>query len=485
MSVTRGIKAALAVVGVGWIAVTFLGTILTSDPQWSLQVFYGIIGQRGVLFLAIYFALLLVLAPFGLLSLLRILGGPIHNGVLLGLCGGLIVSLYVDFLQLALPYVGDHVNVPGLPLAMVLGGDDRLARIWSRAFGINALAYGVIGALVGFIIIAKVHRTPDGTSAPELDARQRITRLAPRAAIVTAFLTLVITGWCLRNQGPGRPALDAFLAPFGLVPGIRYEPGLTYSGAKDLNLKLDLCMPDKSDGRLPAVVCIHGGGWHGGRREEYTPLIVQLAKRGYLAVTISYRLAPAHRFPDQIEDLKCAVRWLRANARQYGIDPQRIGAVGWSAGGHLACLLGTSGAADEPRGAEAAGAFSSAVQAVVSFSGLTDLTADYWNVIPVALQGLMGATFSEKPEAYRRASAISYVDGGDPPFLLLHGGADGVVPLDQSRRLLRALESAGVEASLNVFPRARHRWYGAAARESFEMVFGFLDQHLKGKRVGP
>src|SRR5581483_11615346 len=107
--------------------------------------------------------------------------------------------------------------------------------------------------------------------------------------------------------------------------------------------QLDMARPKNGDGPFPAVVCIHGGGFRAGSRQGYDGLCLRLAQRGYVAVTASYRLAPQFQFPAAVHDVKAAVRWLRANAKKYHIDPERIGVTGGSAGGHLAQFLGVTG----------------------------------------------------------------------------------------------------------------------------------------------
>ncbi|MCE9564575.1 MAG: alpha/beta hydrolase [Planctomycetes bacterium] len=156
------------------------------------------------------------------------------------------------------------------------------------------------------------------------------------------------------------------------------EKGLIFATAGKTELKLDLTMPKEGDGPFPAVVVIHGGGWSAGDRGQGAFIAELQAQAGYVAATIDYRLAPAHRFPAQIEDCKASVRWLRANAKKYKIDPERIGAIGFSAGGHLACLLGTTTKDDGFDGDGGSAEQSSAVRAVVSVAGPTDLTTDGW-----------------------------------------------------------------------------------------------------------
>src|SRR5690349_19183729 len=131
-----------------------------------------------------------------------------------------------------------------------------------------------------------------------------------------------------------------------------WEPAIQYAtaGAMPVNLMMDVVRPRKQNGRLPAIVCIHGGGFRAGNRESYLPLCIRLAQHGYVAATVSYRLSPRDQFPAPVHDVKAAVRWLRANAERFGIDPERIGVTGGSAGGHLALFLGLTGGNGEFEG---------------------------------------------------------------------------------------------------------------------------------------
>jgi len=153
---------------------------------------------------------------------------------------------------------------------------------------------------------------------------------------------------------------------------IKTEKNIVYGKGGDVDLELDLAMPAEGKGPFPAVVCVHGGGWKAGNRQSLGQLTEILAKHNFVAVTVTYRFAPKHKFPAQIEDCKASVRWLRAKAEKYNINPDKIGAVGFSAGGHLVSLMG---AADEKAGFEGNGGNpkqSSKVHAVVSFFGPTD-----------------------------------------------------------------------------------------------------------------
>ena len=241
-------------------------------------------------------------------------------------------------------------------------------------------------------------------------------------------------------------------------PTIREETNIVFGKGGDTDLKLDLAMPAEGAGPFPAVVCIHGGGWVGGKRQEMTQTIRTLAGRGFVAVTPDYRLATAQaRFPSRSRTAKRpSVGW--RNAAAYKIDPNHIGAVGFAAGGHLACMLGVTDKNDGLDGNGGNADWSSQVQAVVSFFGPTDLTANDWGLDVTArnLVPLLGGTAAEKPEAYRKASPLNYAGKNTALLLLIHGAADKMVPLDQSRRLAEKVASAGGSAQLVVVEGEGH-----------------------------
>jgi acetyl esterase/lipase len=263
-------------------------------------------------------------------------------------------------------------------------------------------------------------------------------------------------------------------------PEIRVERDLVYGKGGDVDLKLDLALPT-TDGPFPAVVCVHGGGWKAGQRQDMAKTIEGLAKRGYVAATISYRLAPAAKFPAQIEDCKAAVRWLRANAQKYHINADRIGAVGFSAGGHLVCLLGTTQKSDDLEGTGGNPEQSSRVQAVVSFFGPTDFSTKTWSddIEKVFLIPFFGAPFADKPEIYKRGSPIAYATKDAPPFLFFHGDKDELVGIRHSRLLAEKLQSVGVKAKVVVMEGEGHGWRGEKLQQTIEQMFAFFDEQLK------
>jgi acetyl esterase/lipase len=261
---------------------------------------------------------------------------------------------------------------------------------------------------------------------------------------------------------------------------VRVERNLVYGKGGGRDLQLDLAMPAEGTGPFPAIVCIHGGAWRAGRRQDVGNTTQELAAAGCVAVTVEYRLTPDSKFPAQIEDCKAAVRWLRANAQRYHINPERIGAIGTSAGGHLACLLGLTKKTDGLEGNGGNPDQSSAVQAVVSFSGPTDLyTKSLSENLDPMLIPLAGASRKDRPDLYRRMSPITYVTKEAPPFLFFHGAADPLVSVQHARVLAQKLKEVGVEAQLVELEGEGHNWGGQKLAQNLAQAVRFFDQHLK------
>ncbi len=283
-----------------------------------------------------------------------------------------------------------------------------------------------------------------------------------------AVVVCLLAGW-------GLPAADG--------PPIREVPDLVFGKGGDTDLKLDLAMPADGDGPFPTVVCVHGGGWVGGDRKQMGQTIHALARRGYVAVSPDYRLAPHDRFPAQVEDCKAAVRWLRANAAAYKIDADHIGAVGFASGGHLACLLGMTDKDDGMEGSGGNADQSSRVQAVVSFFGPTDLTWRDWNLDVTAknLIPLIGGTIADKPEEYRKASPLTYAGKNAAPLLMFHGDRDKIVPLEQSQKLADRITAAGGVARVFVVEGEGHGFQKDALVRCVTQMMGFFDAQLKPK----
>lgn len=237
--------------------------------------------------------------------------------------------------------------------------------------------------------------------------------------------------------------------PPAILHAVREELNVVYGHAGGEDLQLDIFAPKDVAGPFPGVVILHGGGWAKGSHEFFRPLGGALASRGYVAASVGYRLAPRHKFPAQIQDAKCAVRWLRANSERYQIDRERIAALGFSAGGHLALLLGMTEAKDGLEGEGGNREQSSSVQAVINISGPTDLTRPEWpEVTRAILVDLFGGSRERMLDAYRAASPLTYVHRGAPPVLTIHGTSDDIVPYEQAQLLHSALRKAKVHARL-------------------------------------
>jgi acetyl esterase/lipase len=260
--------------------------------------------------------------------------------------------------------------------------------------------------------------------------------------------------------------------------------------------KLDIYLPDKGDGPFPVILNIHGGGWIGGDK-AYKQVLSMLEglKRGYAVVAINYRLSGEAIWPAQINDCKAAIRWVRANADQYKLDPGKIAAWGGSAGGHLSALVGTSGDVkaleDLTQGNPEE---SSRIQAVVDWYGPTDFLKmdDHLKASGVKNpmkhstpdspeSKLIGRNLEDAPELVIEANPDTYVSADDPPFLIQHGLEDNLVPYQGSVLLARKLgDVLGHEkVSLELFPDTGHGGPAFGSEENLEKVYRFLDKHLK------
>jgi len=277
----------------------------------------------------------------------------------------------------------------------------------------------------------------------------------------------------------GREAERKTVAANGpLNTNIKFEKDIVYGTGGGEPLTLDLAAPEGLTQPAPAIVWIHGGAWRGGKKEEFEGLIRDSAARGYVSVSINYRLVPKHIFPAQVEDSKCAVRWLRANAKRLNVDPERIGAVGASAGAHLVMMLGTMDSADGLEGQGGHADASSRVKAVVSYAGPTNLQSEFPKLSEPLIAGLLGGLAKERPDAARQASPITYVTRGDAPMLLVQGTKDVLVPHDQAVQMAEALTKVGVPGRVELLLGAGHGWPDQHERV-MRATYEFLDGHLK------
>jgi acetyl esterase/lipase len=296
-----------------------------------------------------------------------------------------------------------------------------------------------------------------------------------RRLAVLLFCTALLTGPV--------PAVRAQKVP--TVPeGVVFEPGIEYANPDNQHLKLDLARPKTGDGHFPAVVCIHGGGFRAGKREGYDGLCIRLAQNGYVAVTVSYRLAPKYPFPAAIHDVKAAVRWVRAQAAKYRIDPDRIGVTGGSAGGHLAQFLGVTSDVKEFEGSGGNPGVSSRVACVVNFYGPSDFTRSYGKSVDAAevLPLFLGGNLETARPKHIRASPLFWVTPNAAPTLCIHGTKDPYVAHEQAVWLIDRLRAAGVEAELLTLKGAGHGFKGKDAETAERALLAFFDRHLKTKK---
>jgi acetyl esterase/lipase len=244
--------------------------------------------------------------------------------------------------------------------------------------------------------------------------------------------------------------------------------------------KLDLYLPKDASGPLPVIVWIHGGAWLAGSKDGGGPAL-PFVRKGYAVASINYRLSQHAVFPAQIEDCKAAIRWLRASAKTYNLDPSRIGVWGASAGGHLVALLGTSGDVKDLEGHEGPVDESSRVQAVVDWFGPTDFTKmGGSHDRPESPESkLIGGPVQENKGKTARANPITYISEDDPPFLIMHGDRDMTVPFNQSELLAQALEKAGVAVTFRPVSGAGHGGREFSSEENRKTIEEFFARTLQ------
>lgn len=252
---------------------------------------------------------------------------------------------------------------------------------------------------------------------------------------------------------------------------------IVYSKAGDRELLLDAYVPaDESE--HPAVLVVHGGAWRSGNRKQLKGYCTALASRGFTCFAIDYRLAPKHKFPAQIDDCRAAVKWIRKNADRYKATTDVLGAIGYSAGGHLVSLLGTTGEAPS----EANGNIDTRLTAVAAGGAPTDFRwfpdngkwAEFW----------MGGDLDKVPEKFKAASTVPFVDKDDPPFFFFNGTNDKVVPMVWTKSLFEALKTAGVRAELYEVDGAGHM-QAAADEKALTQAYEFLSAELRKNAATP
>ena len=274
-------------------------------------------------------------------------------------------------------------------------------------------------------------------------------------------------------------------APLPAEPpdSVKAELDITYGKTPEQELKLDVYRPKSGGDKLPACVLVHGGGWTGGNKEKFRPLAIALAEKGYVVANIEYRLAPAAKYPAGVRDCSLAVRWVRANAARFGLDPRRIGAWGGSAGGHLVGLLAAAPTHGNFLSAELKDV-SAAVQATCIMAGPTDLTAEKFVAGLRAAKEKSGSfqwfgkLYDDAPDIYREASPITHFTKAMGPILFLTGDLDNP---DRDTAGMAKLKSLGIATKQTVLKDAKHGcWMQPAwSGQCVDAVDAWFQEHLK------
>jgi acetyl esterase/lipase len=302
----------------------------------------------------------------------------------------------------------------------------------------------------------------------------------PRYGLALALVTCAALG-ATAQPGKGPKLPDT----------VKLEADIPYAGTDNQRQRLNLLLPTKpkDDGPLPVIVYIHGGAWLGGSRTAgHGRLANYVAGGEYAGVTVGYRLTSEAIFPAQIHDCKAAIRWIRANAKKYNLDPDKIGVVGDSAGGHLVALLGTSGGVKDLEGDLGPHKdVSSRVQCVVDEFGPAEILTmgDGGSKMdhdgPNSPEGkLVGGRVKDKKDVAIAASPITHVAADNPPFLIVHGNKDPLVPHNQSERLSAALKKAKVECYFVTVEGGGHGGFRNPEIQNRERQF--FDKHLRGAK---
>jgi acetyl esterase/lipase len=264
---------------------------------------------------------------------------------------------------------------------------------------------------------------------------------------------------------------------------VRALADVEFARVGESSLKLDLYIP--ASAKSPVVVWVHGGAWRGGSKSN--PSVLPLTEHGYAVASVDYRLSPVAKFPAQIHDIKAAIRFLRATAKQHGLSTERIAIAGGSAGGHLAALVGVSNGVKELEGDVGTHANqSSDVQAIAVFYGASNLTTILdqsaprgQRMRPAALELLLGGPPDSKADLARLASPVFHVDRRDPPLVWYHGDQDLQMPINQAHEMMGAYKKAGLQGALEVVYGGEHGGKLFFTSEQMQQVAGFLDAHLK------
>jgi len=306
--------------------------------------------------------------------------------------------------------------------------------------------------------------------------------------VPTLALLLVATAQPLSAQTDPAPT------PAAPVPKPTLVENVVYGHAGGVDLKLDMTKPVPGKEPAPVMVYFHGGGWQAGSKRDGRGWCGFFANQGFLGVTVGYRFRPEHPWPAQVEDAKAAIRYLRANAKELNIDPNRILAMGDSAGAYLAMMLGVTGPEDGLEGDGGNPGVSSRVQAVVSYYGGGDFTnmkpwpADpeldalmlsYYKKTTAEVIDIMFPIKDPKDPIYTRMSVTTHVSKGDAPILIFQGDADKIVSVEQAHILGRALAAAEVPHEVVIVKGGGHGFTREQHAQTAAQLMAFVGKHLK------
>ena len=313
-------------------------------------------------------------------------------------------------------------------------------------------ALGLAIALCSWTAIAIFYFRAQRADPIMAQAIRYALQLAPEQTLNTENATLI------------EPDAKRLAKPFAYkLPNVRRVKNIEYSKVDGRSLRVDIYHRDDLPQNAPVLFQMHGGAWLenlGSKNEQALPLMYQMAANGWVCVAVEYRLSPGSTFPDHIIDCKRALHWIKENISEYGGNPQFIAATGGSAGGHLSCLLALSANAPEFQpGFETA---DTTVQACIPFYGVYDFLNSQGQRSSESLSQWVSAkvlkkTRAESPELWRQASPLYWVHKDAPPFLIIHGEADTLVPVQESRVLYEALKEVSNQAvSYAELPDAQH-----------------------------
>ncbi|MHC4878816.1 MAG: alpha/beta fold hydrolase [Planctomycetota bacterium] len=248
---------------------------------------------------------------------------------------------------------------------------------------------------------------------------------------------------------------------------------IVYSKVDDRELLLDAYVPEKKEAS-PAVLVVHGGAWRSGNRRQLKGYAQSLAKMGFVCFAIDYRLAPQYKWPAQIDDCRTAVKWIRKNAKAYNVNSKKLGAIGYSAGGHLVSLLGTTGEAPTPKN----GNIDTRIQAVVAGGAPTDFR--WFPDNGKWAEFLFGGDLEKERDKFNSASSAAFVDKNDAPTFFFNGTKDRLVPLPWTESCFKAMQKAGVKTELHRIEGAGHM-LAAMNYDALQMGYAFLRVELLGE----